>query len=263
MTNLSLEIQNAEGAVLEARTDSEQVQLVYRQAYTLGDSVVLRSSDVNVYLIIQLEDSMNPSFVYFKGGEYRYGIPFDEKRVSYSPKSFTGDRHVLSARLATREEIDAYKNVALNPYDQHGNEGCFPHASANVETRGESVFAARNAINGNSANDSHGEWPYESWGINQREDAAITINFGRKVSIDKVALTLRADFPHDNYWERVTLTFSDGSSEQASLIQTHKPQTIEIQPRVVEWVTLCELIQSSDPSPFPALSQFEVFGNEA
>jgi hypothetical protein len=263
MTNLSLEIQNAEGTVLEARTDIEQVNLVYRQAYGLGDSIVLRSSDVNAYLIIQLEDSMNPSFVYFKGGEYRYAIPFDEKRVSYSPKSFTGDRHVLSARLATREEIDAYKNVAMNPYDQHGNEGCFPHASANVETRGESVFAARNAINGNSANDSHGEWPYESWGINQREDAAITINFGRKVSIDKVSLTLRADFPHDNYWERVTLTFSDGSSEQASLIQTHKPQTIAIQPRVVEWVTLSELIQSSDPSPFPALSQFEVFGKEA
>lgn len=31
----------------------------------------------------------------------------------------------------------------------------------------------------------------------------------------------------------------------------------------VEWVTLSELIKSSDPSPFPALSQFEVFGREA
>ncbi|WP_063566454.1 hypothetical protein [Paenibacillus sp. O199] len=263
MTNLSLEIQNADGVVLETRTDSEQVNLVYRQAYGSGDSIVLRSSDVNVYLIIQLEDSMNPAFVYFTGEEYRYAIPFDEKRVSYSPKSFTGDKHVLHARLATREEIEAYKNVALNPYDQHGNESCFPHASANVETRGESVFAARNAINGNSANDSHGEWPYESWGINQRDDAAITVNFGRTVSIDKVVLTLRADFPHDNFWERVTLTFSDGSSEQASLIQTHKPQTIEIQSKDVEWVTLSELIKSSDPSPFPALSQFEVFGREA
>lgn len=30
-----------------------------------------------------------------------------------------------------------------------------------------------------------------------------------------------------------------------------------------QWVTLSELIKSSDPSPFPALSQFEVFGREA
>ncbi|SFE74744.1 hypothetical protein SAMN04487969_10666 [Paenibacillus algorifonticola] len=263
MINLSLEIQNADGAVLETRTDSEQVYLVYKQAYEPGNVIVLKSSQANVHLVIQLEDSMNPAFIYLKGEEYRYIIPFGEKRVSYSPKSFTGDIHVLTARLATVEETSAYKNVAKNEYDQHANETCFPHASANVETRGEAVFAARNAINGNAANDSHGEWPYESWGINQREDAAISIDFGRTVIVDKVVLTLRADFPHDNYWENVTLTFSDGSSHQASLIKTHKPQTILLESRAIDHVTLSELVKSSDPSPFPALTQFEVFGREA
>jgi hypothetical protein len=263
MTNLTLEIQNAAGAVVEGRTDSDQVILTYSRAYEPGDSIVLRSSQVNQYLVIQLEDSINPAFVFLTGEEYRLDIPFGEKRVSYSPKSFTGSQHVLTARLATSEEIGAYKNVAKNEYDHHGNTTCYPHASANVETRGEAVFAARNAINGNFANDSHGEWPYESWGINQRADAAITISFGRKVAIDKVALTLRADFPHDNYWEQVTLTFSDGSSHKAALVKTHKPQPIIIEPRTVEWVTLSELIKSDDPSPFPALSQIEVFGREA
>ena len=41
-------------------------------------------------------------------------------------------------------------------------------------------------------------------GINQQLDAALKIEFGREVLLDKVILTLRADFPHDNYWQQVT-----------------------------------------------------------
>ncbi len=263
MSNLTLQIRNQSGQVLETKTDLDQVTLVYGHEYKPGDTLVLQTDRANACLIIQLEDTINPAFVYMAGEEFRMEVPFGEKRISYSPKSFTGSKHVLSARLATPEEIDAYKNVAKNEFDHHGNDCCFPHATANVETRGEAGFAARNAINGNCANDSHGEWPYESWGINQREDAAITISFGRKVAIDKVVLTLRADFPHDNYWRRATLTFSDGSAHTADLIKTYKPQTIELARRTVEWVTLSELIKSDEPSPFPALSQIEVFGREA
>lgn len=99
-------------------------------------------------------------------------------------------------------------------------------------------------------------------GINQRPDAELTVHFGRLVDIDKVALTIRADFPHDSYWERATLAFSDGSWHTADLIKTHKKQTIVLEPRNVEWVTLKELIKAEDPSPFPALSQIEIFGRE-
>jgi hypothetical protein len=260
---LTLQIEGQDGAVKAGRTDQEQVYLVYGQEYEPGDTIVLSSTEENVYLVIHLEDAMNPAFVYLAGGEFRLAVPFGEKRVSYSPKSFTGGLHLLTARAATPEEIGAYKNVAGNEYDHHSNTTCFPHAAANVETRGEAVFAARNAINGNTANDSHGNWPYESWGINRRDDAAITVSFGRAVTIDKVALTLRADFPHDNYWERVTLTFSDGSKHEASLIKTHKPQVIDVGLKTVDWVTLSELIKSDDPSPFPALTQIEVFGRES
>ena len=72
---------------------------------------------------------------------------------------------------------------------------------------GEAVFAARNAIDGVTANLSHGKWPYESWGINQQDDAQMTLDFGRPVDIDKIVLYTRADFPHDNWWESVTFTF--------------------------------------------------------
>lgn len=259
---LSLEIQNGGGEVLASAQRADNVSLVYKKAYQPGDAIVLRSAEEGVYLLIQLEDSMGSAFVYMAGKEYRFTIPFDEKRTSYSPKSFTGELHALTARTASDEEISAYRNVALNPYDQHENTACFPHASANVETRGEAVFAARNAINGNTVSDSHGEWPYESWGINRRSDAAITVHFGRPVVIDKAVLTLRADFPHDNYWEKVTLFFSDGTSHTASLAKTGDPQSILLESKTVTSVTLGELIQSQDPSPFPALTQLEFYGRE-
>lgn len=260
---LTIQILDAQGVILDSRNEDSRVSLVYPKPYQPGDTIELRSIETPAYLVIQLEDSMAPAFVYLSEGALRFAIPHGEKRVSYSPKSFTGDLHVITARVAQQEEIQAYKNLAFNPYDQHSNSSCYPHATANAETRGESVFAARNAINGNTANDSHGEWPYESWGINGREDAEITIHFGRNVIIDKVILTLRADFPHDNYWEQVTLKFPDGSSHVASLVKTHQPQVIPLTPRTVDSIALGELIKSDDPSPFPALTQFEVYGREA
>jgi len=264
LNRMTLEVRSIDGNIKATGSDEGQVQLVYSSAYQPGDEIVLRSDSKNVYLILQLDDAMGPAFIYLAEPEFRFAVPFGEKKFSYSPKAFSGELHALTVRLATEDEINAYKDVALNVYDQHENEACFPHACANVETRGESVFAARNVINGNGINFSHGKWPFESWGINQRPDAEITVHFGRLVEIDKVALTIRADFPHDSYWDRATMAFSDGSVHTADLVKTHKKQIIVLEPRKVEWMTLKELIKSGDdPSPFPALSQVEIFGREA
>ena len=54
---------------------------------------------------------------------------------------------------------------------------------------------------------------FNLWGINQQADAALTIDFGREVQLDKVGFTWRADFPHDSYWTNVTIQFDDGTSE--------------------------------------------------
>lgn len=110
-------------------------------------------------------------------------------------------------KKARAYEIGAYRNLALNVNDQHGNEVCYPRASANVETRGESVFAAMNAIDGVTENRSHGAWPYASWGINRQDDARIRLDFGRPVEVDTIVLYTRADFPHDNWWVDGKITF--------------------------------------------------------
>ncbi len=238
----------------------EEVTLVYHQEYQEGDKIFLELDVVPAYVMVQLDDAMGEHMLYLTHKLIAYEIPYGEKKSCYSPKCFSGNVHVLTARLASEDEKARYRNLALNPYDSHESTNCFPHGSANVETRGESIFAAKNAMNGNCANKSHGKWPYESWGINRNPDATMKVEFGRTVTIDKVVLYTRADFPHDSYWTKATLRCSDDSIIELELEKTEKPQSFHIEKKEVEWVQLEKLIKAEDGSPFPALSQIEVYG---
>ncbi len=265
MAKLSISVQNSLGEILSSAEGEGRVQLAYGAEYQEGDRLVLQSTEKNVFLMLQFDDAMGENFVFQTEKELIYTIPFAEKKISYSPKAFYGATHVLTVREATEAEIAMHKNLAKNVYDQHGNPGCYPHVHANVETRGESVFAARNAIDGCCCNTSHGAWPYESWGINMQDDAEITVEFGREVAVDRMVLVTRADFPHDNYWKQVTFTFSDGSVLTVDLEKSVEPHNIPLaDTKKVSWIKLSNLIKDpEDPSPFPALSQWEVYGTEA
>ena len=264
MQSIKLKILNAQGhTCMTCRQDGDSVSLVYPHEYCPGDMIVLECSEPNCFCVVQFEDTLAPAFVYVPERFALYRIPFDKERVVFSPKAFTGSRHLIRARLARPEEIAHRRNLALNPYDQHGGNGFFPHTSANVETRGEAVFASYNAVDGIYENASHGEWPYQSWGINRDPNAAWTLDFGRPVTLDELRVTLRADFPHDSWWTQGTVDFSDGSSETLHFEKTDAPQRFSIAPRTVTKLTLHSLIKADDPSPFPALSQFEAWGREA
>lgn len=139
----------------------------------------------------------------------------------------------------------------------------FPYAVANVETRNEALFAARNAIDGIFANEKHYPFPYQSWGINKKPDAELTIQFGVPVNLDSLALTLRADYPHDSYWTQATVEFSDGSSEVVSLQKSTQPQAFAMEKASITWLALKNLIKHQDDSPFPALTQIEAWGKIA
>jgi len=258
---LTLKIENDSGIAAEM-SGGDEVVLVYGPEYVPGDRITVECDKDNVFLIVQFDDAMAPAFTFLSNKKYSLPIPFEEKRVSYSPRAFVGDRHVIYARVATEDEIKVRKNLAFNPYDGHGNESLYPHAVANVETRGESVFAARNAIDGNKANIGHGPWPYQSWGINRDPEAEIKIDFGRDVVIDLASVYLRADFPHDAWWEQISFEFSDGSTLEAPFIKTHEGQDVKFAPKTVRWVKLNKLIKADDPSPFPALTQIEFYGIE-
>ena len=239
----------------------ERVVLTWKGEYAPGDVIVMEFEKPGFY-VIQVDDCIEESLVYMTKQELRYTVLFDEKKKAHNPKAFTGDRHYLTLRPANSWEL-GYRNLAKNPADQHDVEGCYPHATANVETRGESVFAARNAIDGMLGNRSHGRWPYASWGINQQDDAEFTLDFGRPVDFDKIVLVTRADFPHDNWWEEVTLTFSDGTSEVVKLEKSYEPHNLDISRKGITWLKFGNLIKADDPSPFPALTQIEVYGTDA
>ena len=261
MTELHFKILDQDSKIVAENHGLNEVNLVYTREYCPGDKIVLECSQSNCYVWLQLDDALGKSMVYITD-DLLYEIPFGDKRLNLSPKVFYGNKHLMSATEACDYEVEAYRNLALNVYDQHGKPSCYPHASANVETRGEAVFAAKNAIDGVTANHSHGEWPYASWGINRRDDATFQIEFGRVVEVDKVVLYTRADFPHDNWWTSVTLTFSDGDVMEVELEKSSLPHIIPLKAKHIEWVQLSKLIKSEDPSPFPALTQIEVYGRD-
>lgn len=263
MPILKLKVLNQNGNMLSESRPGESTSLFYAAAYRPGDRISLETDRPGLFCRVQFEDSMMPALVFMKGTNAEFPIPPADNRPNYSPKSFTGEKHLLRARLAFAEETAARRNLAFNPYDAHGEHGFFPHASANVETRGEAVFAARNAIDGIYENSSHGEWPYQSWGINRDPEARLKLGFGRPVTVDGARLTLRADYPHDSHWTQATLAFSDGRSEVLSLTDSVAPQVFSFAPHTVEWAELGDLVKAEDESPFPALTQIELWGTEA
>lgn len=231
-------------------------------AFNEGDYIRLEVDAPNTYVNVRFEDTFEESLVFFGDTTvWDYEIPFsDDRKTAMKDTAFTGKGRYFSARLATKEEVGMYQNLARNRHANYQDLNIYPFAHANVETRNDPTFYARNAIDGIFANDDHGSYPYQSWGINQQDDAALTIEFGREVEIDKVALTLRCDFPHDTWWNQATLEFSDGTQEVISLEKIPTRQFKEIEKRTVTWVRMCNM-QKGEPGPFPALTQLELFGH--
>ncbi len=261
MTELTITVLSEDGRIKGSDTAQGFASLVLMEEYQPGDRIVVTPSQEKCYVWLQLDEVLGSSLV-FLTGEMSYTIPFDQLRLNLSPKAFTGNSHYLFAREAEPYEIRQYRNLAVNVCDQHNVAHLYPHASANVETRGEAVFFASNAIDGICENRNHGIWPYQSWGINRQADAQLTVDFGREVDVDKAVLFIRADFPHDSWWTEATLCFSDGSSILWPLEKNRFGQVLTFPQKRIQWIRICNLIKADDPSPFPALTQLEVYGTE-
>ena len=95
-----------------------------------------------------------------------------------------------------------------------------------------------------------------------QDDAKIKIDFGRMVEIDRIVLYTRADFPHDNWWKRVSFDFSNGSALKMEMEKSALPHGISFPVKKVCWLEMNQMVKSDEPSPFPALTQIEVYGKE-
>ena len=258
---ITITVKDATGASLAAVTHDNEALLRIDREYEPGDVIEITADAKHVW--VQMDTTILPGEVYLPDGKMTWTIPAGEHRLAYSPVAFCGGRHLVTARVMRPEEIEARRNVACNPSDLRGDTNFFPHCTANVETRGESCFAARNVIDGVRISSYHGEWPFQSWGIGAREDAWCLLEFGREVDVDEMALTLRADFPHDAYWVSGHVVLSDGAEVAYDLQKTGDRQHITLGSHRVTWMRLERMQKSDDPSAFPALIEWEVFGRDA
>ena len=124
-----------DGSLKAQDQGEDEARLVVNGEYEEGDRLTVESTEDAVYAWLQMEDALGRSLVYLKG-RYEYRIPFGEKRICYSPRAFAGEMHLVTVRRALETDVHAYRNLALNVNDQHGNTVCFPRAHANVETSG-------------------------------------------------------------------------------------------------------------------------------
>lgn len=257
---ITISISGRDGQCKQQASGIGSAELYYQGYYEAGD-VIRLTMDEGEHVWFQGDQAMNAAKLYLPSRALTFRIPTGEARCAYPPQAFSGYRHLISARTA--EASGAYRNLALNPADQRGSTAAYPHVSANAETRGESVFEARNVIDGIGLNTSHGEWPFQSWGVDIEENACITLEFGRAVRIDKMALIIRADFPHDSYWTECTVELSDGTQMIVPLVKTADRQWQPLGEHTVEWLRISHLVKAEDdPSPFPALVEWEVYGWE-
>lgn len=256
---LSIAVMDEQGAAKASVEAEDRAVLVWDGVYEPGDRVRLTVPTAGDY-VVRVDDAVDEAQVLLIDTTFEFVIPQDDAAISYSPKAFQGERHMLSLRAAQPGEVSAYRNLAVNAIDQHDEEHCYPHARANAETRGETVFFARNAIDGVTANQSHGVWPFATWGNDGRDDAEFSVDFGRPVDLDKVVLVTRADFPHDNWWVSAKLTFSNGHEQMVRMEKSDQPHGFQVSEQGVEWVRLSELVKADDPSPWAALVQLEAYG---
>ncbi|WP_461214015.1 hypothetical protein [Lacticaseibacillus sp. GG6-2] len=263
MTKISLTLAAKDRVLKEASADNS-TYLAFTERYASGDTYVVAVDHTPCYIVAQLDAALAPALIYLTESPWRFTIPVNTQREwPYPDAAFAGDRHYATVRYATTADYSGRFNLAVNSHDLRGQTGAFPHASANAETRGELVFFARNAIDGLVANEKHGNYPFQSWGIDQRDDATFSLDFGRPVVMDTLALVLRADYPHDSYWTQLTVSFSDGTTEVLKPHKTAAKQRFTIKPRTVTSLQLTQLVKDQDASTFPALTEIEAYGHNA
>lgn len=258
---ISIVIQDKDGCIRQESSDLTHTELVWYGSYEPGDRIVV-SMEKGDFAKIWIDPLIMPALVYSNGGDFVFEVPFGRAKEAYPQEAFTGPIHQITAEYA--EAPTQRRVLSENSLDVREQTGIYPHCIASIETRGESVFAARNTIDGLLITPGHGFWPYTSWGEGEDPNAEIRIEFGRMVDADTVEVFIRSDFPHDNHWISAKIICSDGYEE---IIRLEKRGTCQRFPfdkiHRVEWIKMCEFIRDSeDPSPFPALTQWRVLGKE-
>lgn len=250
------------GNKLSEASGEDRVDIEITGAFGFED-ILIFETDPGAYVEVDIDPRFNKSIVFVPDGKIVYQLPVGPKARAYDPDVFSGEQHSISMRIVSKEELGTRRNIAMNALDMRWDTGYFPHASANVVTRDEPWFEAKNAIDGHLLRDGHGAWPYQSWGGGLRDDLVFRLDFGREVLIDEIIIYLRADYTdeHDINWESGLLTFSDGDTMPIKMEKSEDGQSYAFDQKKVTWIELSELKREISAA-FSALTQIEVFGKD-
>ena len=237
----------------------EQIDVIYEEPYESGDRAeVVFDSD---FLRITFDESQKESMVYVPEHRLTYEFPYGDRLLAYDKGSWEKNYHRIFIREVDEKEAYQTKELALNSLDTAENTCMYPHAAASFVTRNEPIFQARNAIDGVIENSFHGKYPYHSWSAGAKTDMDFVLDFGKKIKVEKIIFYLRADFPHDTYWDSLSVVFDDKSSLKVDFIKTADCQeAILKEPIVTQTIKLCNFTQPINPPSFAALTQIQVIG---
>ena len=244
------QVSSANELVKEKSGDKLAILLV--DEFSPGDKLCFKA-DKSKFLWIRVSSYIPEQLIYMPSGYFEFFIPNGQLLRGHDAKHFSG-KQIVSARFASEKDIKKYRNLALNRLDvpyasemnksdsplhslsdasiavENGEVMGYPHAYANRVTRNDGEFYARNSIDGMAVENTHGFYPFHSWSGGKYEDLSYTVYFGRKVTVDKVVLSLRSDYriidglEHDTYWKEAVIEFSDGEEITINPVKSGKKQ---------------------------------------
>ena len=150
---ISITLYDKNETALARALGSGEALLCADRVYTEGDYVEITGPR---HLLLQADQALPWGEVFLPDGRMTWRVPFAEHRLAYPPGCFEAPRHILSAREMTREQVLSVRCLSRNPADLRGDTDFYPHCTANVETRNEACFCARNVVDGLTFNTFHG-----------------------------------------------------------------------------------------------------------
>ncbi|MBT3202213.1 MAG: hypothetical protein HN350_20115 [Phycisphaerales bacterium] len=244
-------------------------KLELTRKYVKGDRVVVTGA-VNV--AVKVDEHYAEALLFAPKKVVDFPIPLwpvgkYAKKYPHPPKAFQGEKHVITARLATAAELSAYRNLAVNPMDPRGKSPAYPHASSASEWGEAAVFSAKTAIDGFvEATGDHHSWPRQSWGPylpgGKNPPQELVVDFGRPVEIDKLAVVVRFNKRQGGYWKEATVEFSDGSSVVIKPEYNGDRQEFKIKKRVVTSMKFTKLVINKEKK-YAAFVEVEAWGKPA
>ena len=221
-----------DGTEVKSEENTNSVELGLEEKFKSGAKIVVTLSDNHKYLMFKFDDNVQEALIYCPDSVFEY--VFESKAAKYFPPSVQigaagqNSTPVISAKAAKNVDINATRNLALNPYDTSKSDKAFPHASSNSIYSATGEWDARNAIDGFKTAGGHGGYPHQSWGPEQNKaDMYWMVDFGEEVKVTSLGIIIRSDFEHDAYFKKITVEFSDGTEKEFELEKTKEIQSVD------------------------------------